>query len=101
MDNTEKLESIIRSISLPLVIPQEALWLNGKARRTPDFSLIFSYLPEQLHNFLEPNSTASGKSGKYYFQLVDGRHLAIQIEDQAVVGMKIVKLCNEKDPLPV
>ena len=89
----DEVEMIIGSVSLPLALPEEAFILANKQRRIPDFELIIRHLPEQLRSHLDPNATASGGGqSTYLLPLMDGRHLKMRIENQAIVELAAIKL---------
>jgi hypothetical protein len=87
----DEVEKSIKSVSLPLELPEETFVLSGKQRRVPDFELIISSLPQNLRLFLDPNATASGGgSSIYLLPLMDGRHLKIRIESHSIVELAAV-----------
>ncbi|MEW6731875.1 MAG: hypothetical protein AB1489_11150 [Acidobacteriota bacterium] len=82
----------IRSVTLPLALPEEAFLLFGKERRVPDFALILSCLPASLRACLDPNATASGGGqGTYLLPLMDGRFLKMKIAQRCLVELSAVE----------
>ena len=87
----DEVEKSIKSVSLPLRLPEETFVLSGKQRRVPDFDLIIRSLPQDLRLLLDPNATASGGGQSVYLlPLMDGRHLKIRIENHSIVELAAV-----------
>jgi hypothetical protein len=87
----DKLEMIIRSISLPLALPEEVFLIFGKPRRLPDIDLIINRLPGELHAYLDLEATVlhSGRGGQSTFllTLMDASYLRIRIKSRTIVEL--------------
>jgi hypothetical protein len=87
----DKVEKIIKLLSLPLALPEEAFILGGRPRRLPDIDLIINNLPQELHVYLDLEATVlhSGRGGQSTFllTLLDASYLRIRIKNRFIVEL--------------
>jgi hypothetical protein len=84
----DSIEKVIISISLPLLLPQEAFLPVGKSQILTVESLL-SYLPTELTSFIDLTKTAFCKKRNsktsYFLPNADAAYLEIVLEDQTIV----------------
>jgi hypothetical protein len=85
----DEVEKIIKSISLPMVLPEETFITFGKPRRIPDIEIIIFQLPPDLLSYLDLEATVlhNGRGGQNTFlmTLKDNSYLRIRIQNRSLV----------------
>src|ERR1043166_1331741 len=85
----DDVEKILKSISLPLALPEETFITFGKPRRVPDIDIVISLLPAELLSYLDIEATVlhNGRGGQNTFLMTfkDNSYLRIRIQNRSIV----------------
>ena len=84
-------EKIIESVSLPMVLPEEAFMLS-KEDNSADPLFLLNELPENLRIHINLDDYVSIKRYDgiivYRFTLLEGDHLKIKLQNRAIIEIK-------------
>jgi hypothetical protein len=87
----DELQRIVKGISLPIALPDNAFISLGK-NRIPDFGFIMQQYLLPLVSYIDMNVTVppGGGPGSYLIPLIDRRYLKITLRENELVGLELV-----------
>jgi hypothetical protein len=89
----DRIEQIIKSLSLPLLLPEEAFTFTEEYN-SPDLTYLINELPEKLRLCLDVERNAAikryDKGVVYRFILLGGDYLTVKVQNRSIVEVNKV-----------